>query len=504
MANNAKLLKQALDVLEQVEVTGSKRGKVQLLESTKSNPYLKKIISLSTSSDRFFVKKLDLKKAKAGTKPDHEQFEQFVELLNECATSTISGDAARDALSKCASRASTRLSDWFIRILEKNLRIGMDSSINKVFAGSVSTYGVAKGIALVKQKTGKIVPSAKKMVTFPCLSQPKRDGWNITFRLNYDTNTAQALSSSGKHLPALDAHAKRVLIAFKTKLGKLAVGTVMVTGEGEALYDKKRDAKHWKSVWGKTSAMSRAGMSKGRYDASRISKVLRDAIEKDLVFIFYDVYPESAHTVRYDVTYDKRHVRVSKLVKALRASGHKNFRVIDGVICNSWKELEIQHRKWMKEGQEGSIIRMLSVGVLADSKWRGNYVKWKETRTIDAVIIGVNPGTGRNKNVAGAFRLWLLDQKEEAKSNVLGDAVKKWAWKNKDAIIGYRVEVIAQQDNNGAVAKIRNPVIARYRDDQPPMSEKELRKVTGQLVSVRAQMTPASFNKAVANFMAKI
>jgi hypothetical protein len=498
---NKHTVASALDALEQAECTGSKSKKIEILKTASKNPYLKVIIDLAVSDERFFVKKL-VRNPKASTRPDEVVLDKFEFLLKQCTASKLSGDAARDALNACASHGSKRLFNWLQRILEKNLRIGMDSGFNKVYAGSVSKYGVPKGIAMIEQKTGKRIARAVKMITFPCLSQPKRDGWNITFRLNFVAKTAEALSSSGKTLPALAAHALHMYKVFETTHPKLARGTIMVTGEGEATYNPKKDSKHWKSVWGKTSAMAKAGMSKGSFDSKKVTPLLAKAIADDLNFILYDVYPESAHVTLYETSYRIRLIRLRKLVKNLRKK-KKNFSVIPTEEASSWKDLDALHRKWMKQGQEGSIIRMPETGVLADSKWRGNYVKWKDTRTLDAVIIGVNAGSGRNKNVAGAYVLWILDQQEEAKSTVLGDAAKAWAMKNKTSIIGYRVEVIAQKDNNGNVAKVRNPVIARYRDDQPPMSAKELEKLTGRKGAFAGiqQMEPSSFGKAVARFM---
>jgi hypothetical protein len=476
----------AIETFEAITSTTKRTEKESLLFSIQSNKYAKRLVKLAIGSKQFYVKppKLSaLPKSKHSFSDIDLAYAAFLELTSKLMEGKIVGNEARSNVETFLSQCQhLKLAQkWFHAILEKKLRMGVDTAIQKVWPGLVVPFGVCKGLALVEQKSGKMVERAKKMIHFPCGSQPKKDGFNVSFRCEGDVGTA--LSSDNVELPVLkpwaDAIAKVVgTLSLRTNEFPEDSGAIIVDGEAEAIFNAE-DIGHWKSAWGKASALVKAGLKKTGYDPKTISKEMKVMLARDLRITLYDIYPEIAHGQACDIPYMHRYQLCDAIVfnvkkNVLRTGLNQDvINVIEMAKCKTWEELKTVHDVYIKRGEEGSIIRMFDTPVRADSKWRGNYVKWKEHTKVDAVIIGVEEGRGKNAGRAGAFVCWIPKKKAITRVTVPNDKAKQIVWKYRESLGGYFIEFVQQADTKGGNASTF-PVFARFRHDQPPMLMKEV------------------------------
>lgn len=493
-----KTVREALETFEAIASTTKRTEKEAHLRDIKSNSVAKEMIVLALGPGQFYVKppKLsDLKKSTAIT--DYTTaWTQFMKLTDALLSGKLVGNEARSAVADLLSKLHKLplAQGWFHAVLEKKLRMGVDSTIQKVWPGLIIPFGVPKGIALIEQKSGKTVDRAKKMVTFPAGSQPKKDGFNISFRCNTRTGTGVAVSSDNMELPVLkpwaDAIAHAIRHAVTLQKGYDVSENIIVDGEVEAHFDPEaKSDKAWNSGWGKAGALVKLGITKLGYDSSRITDEQYALIENDLRITLYDTYPEIAHVETVDIGYRKRYQTTCGIVSCVQnacsktkpkgsryALRKKCVSEIEQVVCKDWKALKGAHDAYVARGEEGSIIRLLDAPVLANSRWRGNFIKWKEHSKIDVVVLGVLEGTGSNEGRGGAFIGYIPHTKKYTKVTIPSIAAKDAVWKVRDRIAGYWLEVVQQKDaKTGNAATF--PVLSRFRHDQPPMPLKKVQKI---------------------------
>lgn len=481
-------------VFDAIEATTKRTEKAELLKGIAKSKTARLLFWLSMNKDKFYITAGSVKPEIAEYVFDNtdEAVNEFLKVLHRLSSHKISGNIAKAevnaffaSLTHRKSKVHASTYKWCLRILDKNLRMGVDSSVHAVWPGIVPVFGVAKGLALIKQKTGERDKRAEKMISYPCDLEPKKDGFNISIKCDLKDKTSVALSSDNEELPSLQPYATAIFKALlRTKIPKAFgdASVIIVDGECEAKYriDDPRDSK-WQSSWGKCSALCKAGIKKTGYDSSSITPDMVKMLADDLCFSLYEVYPESAHTELFKCERKKRRAFFTAIAENVdriefRFGKHASVDVkrkdavtaISYVTCSNKKELEEQHRKFVEAGEEGSIIRMPDVGVLADSTWRGNYVKYKEYSKEDAIILGVEEGKNRNEGTAGAFVCYMIDKKMISRVTVPTDAVKAWAWKNRTRLHGFCIEVVNAKDKTGDANASRNPVLARFRDDQQP------------------------------------
>jgi hypothetical protein len=518
------------DCFDAIAATTKRTEKHNLLAGMQKSGAMHTMLFLVFSKDKFYVtaKTINYNGQASATKKRYastdEAVHDFLDVVWKQANNKLSGNAGKQAINevfaaikKSKDNVHPSTHKWLLAVLDKNLRIGIDTSVAELFPDIIEVFGIPKGIALIEQKTGKRVPRAVKMISYPCDLEPKKDGFNVSIVCDTVKKTAKAMSSDNEELPALRPYARVVLKSLlKQKLPKQFGNAtkIVVDGEVEARFDITNaiDTKSWKSSWGKTSALCKAGILKTGFDASAIKPLIQDMIHSDLDFTLYEIYPVSAHTSVFECPRLVRRKLFEAIADQIRAIKYTNtsgteclrkrpIKAIAYKTCRNEKELEAQHARNVGDGEEGSIIRMPDVGVLADSKWRGNFVKYKEYNKIDAVILGVVEGTGKNAGSAGAFQCYVPATKAFTKVTVPTDKVKAWVWKNRALVHGFNIEIIGAKDKTSEANASRNPVLARFRHDQLPLPLAQVKKLCEKAriaIPVKDNMGVKLFSQALA------
>ena len=498
---SSKELEDALQVLEDVESASGKIEKRKVLEHGRKNKTLQTMLRMSLDRSTFGIKPASLESYSKVTlslkapkiKSVGDAWAAFLLLAKQLASRKLAGNAAKVAIADMLGATKSKLArKWFHRILAKNLRCGIDRTVSDVWPGLVIRWGVPKGKSLVDQKShtmdSKLKDAVIKALPKGVRSQPKCDGVHGVAVCD----TGAMHSSSGDLSPAIAKYAAAIAEAVATlKLPKVFNGYVpLISGECEAKYDPKVD-KDWDSPWGKGGAIAKFGRTGTGFDQSRITPDKQKLIDNDFIFVIYDIYPDIAQQQSVLIKHSTRR----KLLRQIAAYCDKNAKrlgirkgaivLIPEVKCFTWKALKKQHETWLRLGYEGSILRLPGMRTLADAKTRNittNFLKWKQYDYVDAVILGIVAGKQNTKNAkrGGSFLVWLPAKSTTSKVTIPTDAAKDLALKHEASFVGYMIEASQQKDAGGDVAKSRFPTLSRFRDDLPPLSEKEVQKLCKQ------------------------
>lgn len=135
---------------------------------------------------------------------------------------------------------------------------------------------------------------------------------------------------------------------------------------------------------------------------------------------------------------------------------------LDGDPCHEFRRIVVR-------GGEGIIIKDETGIYVPDKKPANNWIKGKKKITHDVVIMGLNPGSGKNANLFGSIKFGhLIDGKLVACGNCssgLDDETRLYIYNNADRLIRdkqvFEIEAIQE-----SIKSFRNAVFLRLRDDK--------------------------------------
>lgn len=163
-------MKAVLEVLDLIEVTSGKLEKRRIL-SENDSPLLRKLLIYAVSPYINF----NLQKVEHDSKEGPGQgLEAFFVLADKLAKRELTGNAKLNALNHFLAGTNYLERKWFVRVLTKNLRAGVDTAINDVWPGSIPEFNPA--LAEDYFKSVETPKKAAKNNQFPKLQSIKLDG----------------------------------------------------------------------------------------------------------------------------------------------------------------------------------------------------------------------------------------------------------------------------------------------------------------------------------------
>ena len=164
-----------LDLFEKIRATNKKSEKIALLSADKNLPFLKDVIYLAHSPRvKFYIRAIPA--YKTGKRLGMDLSFALI-YLKDIRSRAITGSEAIERFKEILEATSLQDAEIIKLIIGKNLKIGMDSSINEVYPGLIEESPYQGASSYSKSKFLKLFENAKKDDAYPyVISQIKADG----------------------------------------------------------------------------------------------------------------------------------------------------------------------------------------------------------------------------------------------------------------------------------------------------------------------------------------
>jgi len=452
-----KDLENAIRCLENLANTSKRNEKKALLSSAAKNPILKEFFTRAydwkITYGISYKEPKTLPKMASAFGPNYnvsEEWDIFLEILDQLASRGLTGLSAVETIDRFIKVVPPERAVWYIRVINRDLRVGVNvNTFGEIWPDLRSSFAVS-----LAEKF-----SSTTEINYPVAVEPKCDGLRIT--LVFQDGKGVGKTRSGKEY-------NEVLQHIMDELGP-QIGTGAVDGEIYANWEKDGPlsmygGKRYKSPWGKTSAMLKTGYSGGVFCRDRVFEEMWVELRRDLNFWAFDIMNLDVYdpAIAMDKTpFVERRAKLASIVNKL--GDNSSTVLMPQIIASNREELDEAHVQNMDE-YEGSMIKMLDAPYFPSRT--SAMLKRKEEEFLDGVIIEVLPGTGRNSNWAGSYKVRLRNGAETS-CNVRGDANRKDHWNRRDELIGTIIEMTQQKDAKAVSQSARFPVFMRLRDDLP-------------------------------------
>lgn len=369
-------------------------------------------------------------------------YEEFDMLLTNLSIRQLTGHAARDAILGMSLKFDSDEWNLFLApILRRDMRCGIsEKTINKVCKGTdyvIPTFGCQ----LAANSEGR-----PEMVGTKWL-EPKLDGARVLLMVTED-NTATCYSRNGKvfdNFPHVEQQVLSNVYAIraylKTKGGFVLDGEIM----GKSFQDLMRQAQRKENVQ-----------------------------TQDTVFNVFDILPlEDFKRGHWNAQLRKRLAILSDMQPVFDAM--PNVTRVDSqiVVDLSTEEGRTKLHEYATEmvtaGFEGIMIKDMEAPY--ECKRNTFWMKYKPIYDFDLTVIGLEEGTGRNKNRMGALICEGVDDGKHIFVNVgsgYTDTERMDYWNNKHDIIGRTIVVMADAitKNQNNTYSLRFPRFKSFRYDK--------------------------------------
>ncbi len=437
--------KSVIDILEELEETAGSLAKREILDTHVKNDLLKR--AFVAAGDPYIVYYVNKFKAPAPKKQRNSSsadavLQAFLNTLNLFSRRELTGNAAKERIASDFADMTELEQKWCQRILLKNMRCGVQTTVNKVWPGAIKTFEVSLAETLksefVKGKGIKLLEPVK----YPVRVEPKLDGLRCI-----------AIKQKGQ-------------VTFFTRNGTL-IETLHKIGETltNTAYDNVvLDAEVMGESWNDSASIM---MSK---------KTHKD--DSSLVLNVFDALPFDEWTSqKTDTPYSERVSVVSMITEAImelaEEKGEKNICVVQvpHIMAQNETELLSYFQKCMNEEFEGVMLKTLDTPY--KFKRSKNILKLKPCVTYEGIIVGHYEGRRgtRREGLFGGFEAVLPNGVITRLGGGFSDALKAdIQLEGPESYLGKVVEIEAQPDpctpdGLSKDGKARFPVFVRFRDE---------------------------------------
>lgn len=179
------LLKEAIEALDRLEVAEGRLAKEAILETNRDNKALQAIIKMAVGPDRYFVRPSVNLVPTSDFSPT-ESWREFRSLTNQLKNRELTGNEARKQVHRFLVRCRPVLMKWFCRILNHDLRCGVDVlTVERIWGkkfllsdSAVGTKWHFNGCALAKkyEDVYRVTKRGERKPQFPQAVESKLDG----------------------------------------------------------------------------------------------------------------------------------------------------------------------------------------------------------------------------------------------------------------------------------------------------------------------------------------
>lgn len=407
-------------IFDQLTATNSTKDKQAILETNKNNLLFKQLLEANLNPYRLFqFNKMPCTFDEQAIVPSVSAKPVsllFLELLDKLEARTVTGNAAKEAVTEVFRYFTKEEFQLYTKILLKSsIGIGVTPT-NKVWPKLIPEFDVM------------LAPSELPNLTnlqYPMYLQPKYDGFRCVF-YNGKLYTRTGLPFANVNLTT---HFSKL---FETSENVL---------DGE-LY------MHGKPF-------------------NEVSKILNaedKPIPADMKFYVYDCIPlKDWELKKTNMTYTDR----LKLMRTVIANISDRKRIVDTPTdkINSPLEAVELYKKYLKDGYEGCMLK----AVEGKYQWKrvtlrsGEMIKLKPFETLDLKVLEIYDGEGKYEGKAGGI---IVDYNGVAVRCGSGfdDITREVLTKNPSEYIGKTVEIKYFEETEDK--SLRFPIFIRWRDDK--------------------------------------
>lgn len=436
-------MKNALEILEELESDGSRLFKEALLEECSDNEFLKRVLMASLNPYvHYGIAKFKMPRAveayaavvyvdpESGDEIDPRDlyFKAFIDgLLPKLASRELRGNAARDAVIEAFSYMDRLGQKWAKRVLLQNLRAGIQAkTVNKVWPGLIPGFKVQLAYPLETSHDGDQIHIDGE-VKYPVRVEPKLDGLRCI-----------AIKKDGE-------------VTMYTRNGRVieTLPAIKESLEAAPYHDIVLDGEAMGEDWNESASI--VGSKKNKKDDSNI------------VFNVFDaVLLEDWVNQECEVPMGTRLGTIKSVLLCCPKDGP--IRAVPGVTVEDEDQLMEFYEKCLDDDFEGVMLKDLDAPY--EFKRSRMTRKMKPVTTYEGTIVGHYEGRDgtRHKGQFGGYTI-LLDN--GVCTNVGGgfsDADRATIkLEDPDTHIGRIIEVEGQPPLTKD-GRVRFPVFKRYRD----------------------------------------
>ena len=392
----------------------------------------------------------------AGLVDRENPWSDYMSLLRDLETKDITGNNARDKVAEISTRFDSDQWNNFCRnVIRKDMRSGIsEKTINKIVRGTKYEVPVF-ACQLATNSEGRPEMSGKKRL------EPKLDGVRVLmhvtpFTINNPTihgATVICYSRNGKFFDNF----VRIEQQIKDNI--------------QDIVRKLNDRRFQDGFW-----------LDGEVTGQSFQELMRQARRKenvdanDSVFNIFDIVPEEQFALgRWNIPLLARLEFLENMRSVIDKMPNVELLSHITVDLDTGEGRDQLHRyanDMVNAGFEGIMIKDLTAPY--ECKRNTNWMKWKPTYTYDLKVVGVEEGTGRNKNRLGALVCEGVDDGKHIKVNAgsgFTDSDRDRLWADHvemDCVIGKTAEVLcdAITQNQDGTYSLRFPRFVRFRDDK--------------------------------------
>jgi ATP-dependent DNA ligase len=347
------------DIIKQLESTPGRNDKISILESNKDNELLKMVLNAALNPYRqYFIKQFPKVDNFSG---DSDLFIFLYALADQIESRAVTGNAARDLLTKLTESLTPEDAEVAKRVVTKDLKCGVQAStVNKVWKDFIPTYPCLLGKAYNEKTIQKI--------TFPCYAQLKADGIRANIIVNEEGNVS-VRGRSGKLIDLLGKLENEIPV---NDSGYVLDGELLVLDDdGNSLPRKQGNGILNKAIRG------------------TISEKEADAV----VFRAWDYIPLDKFKGKKDDTpYCER---VDNTILKVGNINSSKITMIESMIVSDMDEVNTYFQSMLEKGEEGCMLKNL------DHPWEDkrspHLVKMKAEKDCDLIVTGWNRGNEGTK-----------------------------------------------------------------------------------------------------------
>jgi|SRR5579863_1435010 len=374
-----------IDILEELESTSGKLAKIDVMEAARKNELLKRVfVAAQDPYTVYYVTKFKMPAPAKGRRPESSDavVETFLNGLSRFSSRELTGNAAKERVIADFADMTELEQKWCLRILLKNLRAGVQDSVNKVWPDLIKGFEVALAKTLksefIKGEGIKILEPVK----YPVRVEPKLDGLRlIAIKRN---GKVTLFTRNGTELTSLPR--------IRAALEEMKLDNIVLDGEGMA------------ADWNESSSIMMSGRAHKEHQKD----------DSNMYYNVFDAMPFADWSKQEtELTYTERVKLVHEVVLAtveFEQGKSSPVRQVPHIMAKNEAELKAYFSKCMDEGYEGVMLKTMSTTY--EWKRSKNILKLKPVVTYEGVIIGSYQGRKNTKREGqfGGFYVLLPNQ----------------------------------------------------------------------------------------------